>query len=130
MLKYLLLQCKRLFRVLTLCKKCFEPGFIWGSATSSYQVEGAWNSSGKGESIWDSFTHTYPEKIEDLTNGDIAADSYHKYEEDVELLKYLGVSVYRLSISWPRVLPNGTINNVNEEGVNYYLRLLKVCSIF
>lgn len=101
---------------------------MWGTATSAYQVEGAWNISDKGESMWDWFTHTYPEKISNGSNGDIAADSYHKYQEDVNLLKNLGVDFYRFSLSWTRILPDGTVNNVSEDGVNYYLNLLQVIS--
>ncbi|XP_066262699.1 myrosinase 1-like [Euwallacea similis] len=107
------------------CKKCFPEGFLWGSATSAYQIEGAWNLSGKGENVWDWFTHTHPEKISDGTNGDVAADSYNKYQEDVELLSEMGAQIYRLSLSWSRILPDGTVNNVNQEGVDYYLSLLQ-----
>ncbi|ENN74637.1 myrosinase 1 [Dendroctonus ponderosae] len=108
------------------CTKCFPDGFLWGAATSAYQVEGAWNTSGKGENIWDWFTHTYPEKIANGSNGDVAADSYHKYEEDVDLIKNLGANFYRFSLSWSRILPNGTVDQINQDGVDYYLALLKL----
>ncbi|XP_066253401.1 myrosinase 1-like [Euwallacea similis] len=111
--------------VTSVCKKCFEADFIWGTATSSYQVEGAWNLSGKGENIWDMYTHNYPELIRDGSNGDVATDSYHKTDQDVELLRNLGVKIYRFSISWARVLPDGTLNNINKEGVDYYLDLIQ-----
>lgn len=78
--------------------------------------------------MWDDFVHAHPDYIQDNSNGDIACDSYHKYKEDVALLKELGAQFYRFSISWPRILPNGTVQNVNQPGVDYYLNLLKVCS--
>lgn len=107
--------------------KRFPQNFLWGAASSTYQVEGAWNVSGKGVNIWDWFTHTYPEKIADGSNGDVAADSYHNYEEDVALLANLGANFYRFSLSWTRILPNATIDYINQDGVDYYLNLFKVC---
>jgi len=99
----------------------FPDGFLWGMATSSYQVEGAWNADGKGESIWDRFAHT-PGKIRDGSNGDVACDQYHRYREDVALLKRLNQRSYRFSTSWPRVLPAGK-GTVNQKGLDYYSRL-------
>ncbi len=96
--------------------------FLWGVATAAYQIEGAWNEDGKDESIWDRFVHT-PGNVADGTTGDIACDHYHRMEEDVALLKELGVNAYRFSISWPRVLPQGR-GKVNEKGVDFYRRLL------
>lgn len=87
------------------------------------QIEGAWRADGKGLSIWDKYTHT-PLKISNDDNGDVACDSYHKIEEDVEMLKRLKVSHYRFSISWSRVLPDGTTRYINEMGLNYYERLI------
>uniref|UniRef100_A0A668S0Y7 Lactase n=1 Tax=Oreochromis aureus TaxID=47969 RepID=A0A668S0Y7_OREAU len=101
----------------------FREDFMWSTASASYQIEGGWRADGKGLSIWDKFTHT-PSKILNDDNGDIACDSYNKIEEDVAILKQLKVSYYRFSLSWPRVLPDGTINNINEAGINYYQRLL------
>jgi len=99
----------------------FPKDFLWGAATSAYQVEGAWNADGKGESIWDRYAHT-PGKISDGTTGDVSCDQYHRYKEDVALLKQLNLKSYRFSISWPRVLPAG-VGPVNEKGLDYYKRL-------
>ncbi|KAM7335854.1 hypothetical protein ACRRTK_004347 [Alexandromys fortis] len=101
----------------------FPKGFIWSAASAAYQIEGAWRADGKGLSIWDTFSHT-PLKIENDDNGDVACDSYHKIDEDVVALQNLGVSHYRFSISWPRVLPDGTTRFINEAGLNYYVRLI------
>ncbi len=97
-------------------------GFVLGAATSSYQIEGAWNEDGKGESIWDRFVHT-PGTIEDGTTGDVACDHVHRMLEDVGLMADLGLDAYRFSISWPRVLPTG-IGAVNEAGLAFYDRLV------
>ena len=75
----------------------FPDGFLWGTATAAYQVEGAWNEDGKGESIWDRFAHT-PGKIKNGDTGDVAVDHYHRYKEDVQLMKALGAKTYRFSI--------------------------------
>src|SRR5262245_13010320 len=77
----------------------FPKGFFWGVATASYQVEGAWNEDGKGPSIWDTFAHT-PGKIKNGDTGDVANDHYHRYKEDVALMKDLGATAYRFSIAW------------------------------
>src|SRR5258708_11886008 len=83
--------------------KSFPDGFVWGTATSAYQIEGAVNEDGRGRSIWDTFAHT-PGKIGDRSNADNANDHYHRYREDVGLISQLGAKAYRLSIAWPRVL--------------------------
>ncbi|XP_028292667.1 lactase-phlorizin hydrolase isoform X2 [Gouania willdenowi] len=101
----------------------FRKDFIWSTATASYQIEGGWREDGKGLSIWDTFAHT-PLRVFNDDNGDIACNSYNKVEEDVAMLKQLKVTHYRFSISWPRVLPNGTTEHVNEAGLNYYHRLV------
>jgi beta-glucosidase len=100
----------------------FPHNFLWGSATASYQVEGAWNEDGKGESIWDRFSHT-PGKIEDQSTGDLACDHYHRFEEDVALMRRLGLKAYRFSTSWPRVLPGGR-GRIELRGLDFYDRLV------
>ncbi|XP_054418761.1 lactase/phlorizin hydrolase [Pteronotus mesoamericanus] len=101
----------------------FPKGFIWSVASAAYQIEGAWRADGKGLSIWDMYSHT-PLNIENDDNGDVACDSYHKIAEDVAALQDLGVSHYRFSISWPRVLPDGTTKSISEGGLNYYVQLI------
>eukprot|EP00079_Xenopus_tropicalis_P017525 XP_004917683.1 PREDICTED: lactase-phlorizin hydrolase-like [Xenopus tropicalis] len=101
----------------------FPKDFAWSVASASYQIEGAWRADGKGLSIWDQYAHT-PLRIGNDDNGDVACDSYNRIEQDVVALKNLKVSHYRFSISWPRVLPDGTLNFVNEAGLNYYIRLI------
>ncbi|MBZ3890104.1 Lactase-phlorizin hydrolase [Sciurus carolinensis] len=101
----------------------FPEGFIWSTSSAAYQIEGAWRADGKGLNIWDTFSHT-PMKIENDDNGDVACDSYHKIAEDVVALQNLGVSHYRFSISWTRILPDGTTKYINEAGLNYYVRLI------
>jgi len=100
----------------------FPKGFEWGTATASYQIEGAWMEDGKGECIWDRFSHI-PGNINDGSNGDVACDFYHRYEEDIAILKQLGIQVYRLSISWARIYPNGT-GEVNSKGIDFYKKVL------
>lgn len=99
----------------------FPHNFIWGAATASYQIEGAWNEDGKGESIWDRFSHT-PGKIAEGHTGDIACDHYHRWREDIALMRQLGLKAYRFSVSWPRVLPAG-FGRVNLPGLDFYDRL-------
>src|SRR5215471_10912078 len=96
----------------------FPSKFLWGCATSAYQIEGAADEDGRKPSIWDTFSHT-PGKTFQGQTGDIADDSYHRYKEDVKLLKSLGVGAYRFSISWPRLFPDGK-GHANEKGVAYY----------
>ncbi|XP_077129154.1 lactase/phlorizin hydrolase-like [Ranitomeya variabilis] len=101
----------------------FRPDFAWSVASAAYQTEGAWRADGKGLSIWDKFTHSLG-RINNDENGDVACDSYNQMDEDVELLKNLKVTHYRFSISWPRILPDGTLGNVNEAGINHYSKLI------
>ena len=100
----------------------FPEDFVWGCASSAYQVEGAWNEDGKGPSIWDTFVHT-PGKVANGETGDITVDHYHRYKEDVALMKELGLDAYRFSTSWARILPNGT-GAVNQAGLDFYDRLV------
>jgi beta-glucosidase len=100
----------------------FPDNFVWGAATSSYQIEGAWNEDGKGESIWDHFAHT-PGKIQDGSSGDVACDHYHLWREDIRLMQELGLDAYRFSIAWPRILPEGR-GEVNQAGLDFYSRLV------
>lgn len=103
-------------------KFLFPRNFSWGVATAAYQIEGAWNLDGKGESIWDRFTHTKG-KILDGTNADLACDHYHLFKKDIRLMRELGVRNYRFSVSWPRVLPNGK-GPANQQGLDFYDRLV------
>jgi beta-glucosidase len=91
----------------------FPSDFIWGATTSAYQIEGAWNEDGKGESIWDRFLHT-PGRIRSGDTGDLACDHYHRYREDVALMGQLGLKAYRFSISWPRVLPRDAASSTRR----------------
>ncbi|MCP4137171.1 MAG: beta-glucosidase [bacterium] len=100
----------------------FPKDFIFGAASAAFQVEGAWNSDGKGESIWDRFAHT-PKKIKNGHSADIACDHYHTYKEDVALMNDLALQAYRFSISWPRVMPQGS-GAVNAKGIDFYSRLV------
>lgn len=100
----------------------FPEGFLWGTATASYQNEGAWNADGKGESIWDRFTHT-PGKVRGGVTGDVACDQYHRYAQDIALAKQLNLKSYRFSVSWPRVQPTGT-GAPNMKGLDFYSRFV------
>ncbi len=100
----------------------FPDGFRWGVATSAYQIEGAAEEDGRGISIWDTFSHT-PGKVLNADTGDVAADHYHRFAEDVALMADLGIQAYRFSISWPRVIPRG-VGEVNPAGLDFYSRLV------
>ncbi|HTS36897.1 MAG TPA: GH1 family beta-glucosidase [Candidatus Solibacter sp.] len=100
----------------------FPKNFFWGTATAAYQIEGAWNEDGKGESIWDRFTRT-PGKIKNGDTGQVACDSYHRWREDIALMRAMNLNSYRFSISWPRIQPSGS-GSANAKGVDYYSRLV------
>jgi beta-glucosidase len=100
----------------------FPEGFLWGAATASYQIEGAWNEDGKGESIWDRYSHS-PYRVLNNDNGDVACDHYHRMPEDVQMIKELGLQAYRFSIAWPRIQPDGR-GPANAKGLDFYDRLV------
>src|ERR687894_98375 len=99
----------------------FPSGFLWGTATSAYQVEGAVNEDGRGPSIWDPFSHP-PGNVLHGDTGDIACDHYHRLEEDLELMASLGVRAYRFSVAWPRIQPQGS-GPANQKCLDFYRRL-------
>lgn len=100
----------------------FPSGFLWGAATAAYQIEGAWDADGKGESIWDRFCHT-PGRVANGETGDVACDHYHCYAEDVALMAEIGLNAYRFSISWPRIFPSGG-KQPEQRGLDFYRRLI------
>ena len=102
--------------------KDFPDGFLWGAASAAYQVEGAWDVDGKGPSVWDLFTKQ-PGRTFQGSNGDVAVDHYHRFEEDVALMAEMGLKAYRFSVSWPRVFPRGR-GEVNASGLAFYERLI------
>ena len=102
--------------------RAFPDGFLWGSATASYQVEGAVNEDGRGPSIWDTFSHT-PGKTHKGDTGDIADDYYHRYKEDIAIMKAIGLKTCRFSIAWPRIFPQGT-GSPNQKGIDFYKRMV------
>ncbi|MCS7074484.1 MAG: family 1 glycosylhydrolase, partial [Bacteroidia bacterium] len=103
-------------------KSDFGNDFVWGVATAAYQIEGAWNADGKGESIWDRFTHSY-NNIERCETGDLACDHYHKYPEDIALMKQLNIQASRFSIAWTRIFPYGE-GKTNPLGVAHYHKVI------
>ncbi len=100
----------------------FPKSFVWGSATASYQIEGAAAEDGKGKSIWDTFTHT-PGNTADGLTADVAVDHYHRYDEDIAIMRHLGLKNYRMSLAWPRIIPSGS-GAVEERGLDFYDRLV------
>nr|XP_025625689.1 beta-glucosidase 12-like [Arachis hypogaea] len=111
--------------VSSLNRSSFPKDFIFGTASSSYQYEGAAKEGGRGESIWDTYTHKYPERIKDRSNGDVAIDEYHHYKEDIGIMKDMNLDAYRFPISWSRILPKGKLSGgINQEGIKYYNNLI------
>src|ERR1044072_1683026 len=100
----------------------FPAGFLWGVATSSYQIEGGVHEDGRGESIWDTFSHT-PGRIHDGSTGDVACDHYHRFRDDVRLMAELGIRAYRFSVAWPRIFPEGS-GQLDPRGLDFYSRLV------
>lgn len=100
----------------------FPKNFMWGTATASYQIEGASNEDGRGLTIWDAFSHT-PGKIINDDNGDVAVNHYHLFEKDIQLIKNMNVKYYRFSIAWSRILPNGK-NSINQKGIDFYNKII------
>ena len=103
----------------------FSNDFLFGAASASYQVEGAWNEDGKGVSNWDVFSKI-PGKTFEGTNGDVAVDHYHRYKEDIKLMAEMGLESYRFSVSWPRIIPDGT-GEVNPKGIEFYNNIIDEC---
>jgi len=102
--------------------RSFPNGFRWGLATSAYQIEGAASEDGRGNSIWDTYSQS-PGKIADGSSGDVAADHYHRFKDDIQLMAALGAKAYRFSISWPRIFPDGA-GQINPKGLDFYNRLV------
>jgi beta-glucosidase len=100
----------------------FPDGFFWGVATAAYQIEGSPDADGKGKSIWDVYSHI-PGKMANNDTGDVAIDHYRRYKDDVKVMKDLGASAYRFSVSWPRVVPTGS-GQLNQKGLDFYSRLV------
>jgi beta-glucosidase len=100
----------------------FPKGFVWGTATAAYQIEGAVAEDGRKPSIWDTFSHT-PGRTRDNATGDVADDHYHRWAADLDLMKRLGLTGYRFSVAWPRVLPDG-VGTPNQKGIDFYKRLV------
>ncbi|XP_031400385.1 beta-glucosidase 40-like [Punica granatum] len=106
----------------TISRGSFPKGFVFGTASSAFQYEGAVNEDGRGLTVWDTFAHKSG-KISDFSNADVAVDQYHRYEEDIQLMKDLGMDAYRFSIAWSRIFPNGS-GEINEAGVNHYNKFI------
>ena len=100
----------------------FPAGFLWGSATASYQVEGGVNEGGRGASVWDTFSHTAG-KVANGDTGDVADDFYHRYPQDIELMQRLGIKAFRFSVAWSRIFPTGA-GKPNQQGVDFYRKLV------
>ncbi len=113
-------------------KQDFGNDFLWGVATAAYQIEGAWNEDGKGESIWDRFTHhkhwiPFLRTVKTNEDGNIACDHYHRYKEDLDIMQYLKIPNYRFSIAWTRIFSDGDPSSRNPRGIDFYHRLIDAC---
>ena len=115
----------RLLQGVPYTKADFGPNFKWGVATAAYQIEGAWNADGKSPSIWDTFTHAQGNILNGDT-GDVACDFYHRYAQDIQQIAALNMDVFRFSLAWTRILPNGT-GAVNQKGLDFYKRVVDEC---
>ncbi|XP_063391811.1 myrosinase 1-like [Cydia fagiglandana] len=104
--------------------KRFPENFLFGVSSSAYQIEGSWNIDGKGQSTWDYYLHKQPDIVEDGTNADVTTDSYRLFKQDIQMLKHLGVKSYRFSLSWTRILPDGTTNHINPLGIAHYRKCI------
>ena len=102
-------------------ERTFPPGFLWGTGTAAYQIEGAVAQDGRGRSIWDTFA-AEPGTVRDGSSGETACDHYHRYRQDVELIGELGLPVYRFSTAWPRIMPDG--RTIEARGLAFYDRLV------
>ncbi|XP_023555111.1 cytosolic beta-glucosidase [Octodon degus] len=102
----------------------FPAGFGWGAATAAYQVEGGWDTDGRGPCVWDTFTHQGGERVFKNQTGDVACGSYTLWEEDLKCIKQLGLTHYRFSVSWSRLLPDGTTGFINQKGIDYYNKII------
>ena len=109
----------------TFTRKDFGDDFKWGVATAAYQIEGPWNKDAKGPSVWDTFTHTKG-KIKNGETGDVACNFYEHYEQDIALIKEMNLGVFRFSIAWSRVIPDGD-GKINDVGINFYHRVIDAC---
>lgn len=107
-------------------KSDFGKNFKWGVATAAYQIEGAWNEDSKGLSVWDHMTHKKPQKVKNKENGDVSCDFYHRYHDDLPLVKKMNFDVFRFSIAWTRIFPKGT-GTPNQKGVDFYHRVIDRC---
>ncbi|XP_076260145.1 myrosinase 1-like [Rhynchophorus ferrugineus] len=119
-------RCILLISIIISCQAIreFPRDFLFGTASSAFQYEGAWNEDGKGSSIWDVFNHE-PYHIIDDSTADVACDSYHLYQEDIAIMKDLGLKAYRFSIAWTRIFPNGTPTKIDQAGIDYYINVFK-----
>ncbi|KAH7857967.1 hypothetical protein Vadar_018413 [Vaccinium darrowii] len=118
----LVVLCARTCLAAEINRASFPEGFVFGTASSAYQYEGAVKEDGRGPTIWDEFSHTFG-KIADFSNADVTVDQYHMFPEDIQLMKDIGMDAYRLSVAWSRIFPNGT-GEINQAGVDHYNKVI------